>query len=228
VNHHQAAKPARWEIADEATTPDGRHLTGTVARVYNLLAETARRRHKWAVGRHQAPAGWVPTWVLREPWAGGSAGDRRLRDLRDKHGIAVEGMSCTAGDRTTSSWIWRLSSPAAGDATPRKISEASPSAQVCGPLAGLSLSLLSVPVRERPDGSLDVSPGGDSPLAPSLAVADDATYRRELLAAFHAGRLVPALLASESAVLWTDSAAGYDPRPLLRLALAKLGATVGG
>jgi len=221
--HYQAAKPAGWEIADEATTPDGRHLTGTVARVYNLLAETARRRHGWAIGRHKAPAGWVPTWVLREPWSGGSAGDRRLRDLRDKHGVDVEGMSFTAGERSTSSWIWRLA-----ESKPHNNPGVSHSARVSSaPLGGLSVSLLSVPVPDRPVDSIDVSPGGDSPLAPSLAVADDETYRRELLATYHAGRLVPVVAGTE-VVLWTDPAAGFDPRRVLRLALAKLGAAVGG
>ncbi len=224
TRHHQAALPAHWTIADEATTPEGRHLTGTVARVYNLLAETARRRHAWAIGRHKAPAGWVPTWVLREPWSGGSAGDRRLRDLRDKHGVEVEGMSFTAGERSTSSWIWRLAESKA-----HSNPEATHSAHVSSaPLAGLSVSLLSVPLPDRPSGSIDVSPGGDPPLAPSLAVADDETYRCELRATYHAGRLVPALEGAEAAILWTDPAAGFDPRPVLRLALAKLGATVGG
>ena len=75
---HQAALPPGWQLAGEATLPGGRTVTGTAARVYHLLAESHRRGHRWQVGRHLAPAGWVPTWVLREPWAGGAAGSRIL------------------------------------------------------------------------------------------------------------------------------------------------------
>ena len=56
----------------------------------NLLVETRRQAYRWQVGRHFAPPGWVPTWVLREPWAGGAAGDRRLRDLREE-GVDMAG-----------------------------------------------------------------------------------------------------------------------------------------
>jgi len=48
---HQAALPPGWHLADEATLPGGRSLTGTAARVYNLLVETIRHAHRWPVGR---------------------------------------------------------------------------------------------------------------------------------------------------------------------------------
>jgi len=217
---HQAALPSGWHLADQATLPGGRTLTGTAARVYNLLVETRRQAYRWQVGRHLAPPGWVPTWVLREPWAGGAAGDRRLRDLREE-GVAIESERFTAGptasDTTpdSASWLWRLAtttSPAAG--TP-----ASPSA--AAPLQGLTVCFVA-----HPAGALDISPGASSHLAPSFAACDDAAYRLELLHAFHTGRLLAALTGRQHCALWADPIAAYDPRPILQTALTKLGATV--
>ncbi|MEL7059474.1 MAG: hypothetical protein AAGN46_05555 [Acidobacteriota bacterium] len=84
-DHWQQAAAFELPTSDVAA-PDGSTIGGTTtcARVYHLLAETARRGHSWPVGHVQAPPGWVPVWVLREPWAGGSAGDRRMRDLRER------------------------------------------------------------------------------------------------------------------------------------------------
>lgn len=108
----QAVQPAGWILEDEAVLPDGRHLSGSKARVYHLLRLAAAHEHRFPIGRHLAPAGWVPTWVLREPWAGGSAGDRRVRDLRAL-GLAVTGEPFSPPDGGSSSWVWRL-----GVATP--------------------------------------------------------------------------------------------------------------
>jgi hypothetical protein len=109
MTHHQAALPPGWHLAEKAALPGGRTVTGTAARVYHLLAESARKSHRWQVGRHYAAAGWVPTWVLREPWAGGSAGDRRLRDLRDA-GVSIERQRFDPGEAepASASWLWRL------------------------------------------------------------------------------------------------------------------------
>ena len=74
---------------------------------------------------------------------------------------------------------------------------------------------------------MDISPGASSPLAPSFAACDDEAYRRELLEAFHAGRLVTCLKGHTEWRLWADPAAAYDPRPVLRGALSKLGASLG-
>jgi len=229
---HQAALPPGWHIADEATLPGGRTVSGTAARVYNLLAESHRRAHRWQVGRHLAPAGWVPTWVLREPWAGGSAGDRRLRDLREA-GVSIESQRFDPGDKepTSASWLWRLSP---GEGPP------SPGGRECGwekgsgdegpreggpPLQGITIHFLTT--RPAPPGAIDISPGAASPLAPSFAVRDDEAYRRELLQAYHAGRLVAALTGRREWSLSSDPAALYNPRPVLETALAKLGARLG-
>lgn len=126
---HQAALPPGWHLADEATLPGGRSLTGTAARVYNLLVETIRHSHRWPVGRHLAPPGWVPTWVLREPWAGGAAGDRRLRDLREE-GLAIESEKFTAGTDTpdSASWLWRLDTQSPNTPPPAGAPAISPAA----------------------------------------------------------------------------------------------------
>ncbi len=219
---HQAALPPGWHLADEATLPGGRSLTGTAARVYNLLVETIRHAHRWPVGRHLAPPGWVPTWVLREPWAGGAAGDRRLRDLREE-GLAIESQKFTAGptasDTTpdSASWLWRLGTAPESAQDARPAAPPSPAA----PLQGVSVRFVAAPV-----GAIDISPGATSPLAPSFSACDDEAYRRELLQAFHAGRLLGCLAGRKEQCLWADPAAAYDPRPVLQTALTKLGATV--
>ena len=262
MTHHQAALPPGWHLPDEATLPGGRTVTGTAARVYNLLAESARRSHRWQVGRHLAPAGWVPTWVLREPWAGGSAGDRRLRDLREA-GISIESQRFDPGDEAlaSASWLWRISpSPARGECVWEKgsgdegpgeagSSSFSPSPGGRGgdgrggqgvrgsgpgggtggagssPLAGITIRFVAS--RPAPAEAIDISPGAPSPLAPSFAACDDEAYRRELLQAFHAGRLVAALTGRREWSLWADPAAIYNPRPILEAALSKLGALLG-
>jgi hypothetical protein len=241
VTHHQAALPPGWHLADEATLPGGRTITGTAARVYDLLAETNRRAHRWQVGRHLAPAGWVPTWVLREPWAGGSAGDRRLRDLREA-GVPVESQRFDPGDAepASASWLWHLPvSPSpggrAGDGRGGqgvRGREGAPSPAPRGrvgeggaPLQGVVVHFVAG--RPGPAEAIDISPGAASPLAPSFATCDDEAYRRELLQAFHAGRLVAALTGRPECSLWADPAAIYNPRPVLEAALSKLGATFG-
>ncbi len=229
TDFHQAALPPAWHLADEAILPAGRTVTGTAARVYNLLAETNRRHHRWQVGRHLAPAGWVPTWVLREPWAGGAAGDRRLRDLREA-GVSIESQRFDPGvnEPASASWLWRLNLCSGSP---------SPGGRECGwekgpgdegppaPLQGIAVRFVAG--RPAPVEAIDISPGAPSPLAPSFAACADEAYRRELLQAFHSGRLVAALTGRREWSLWSDPAAIYNPRPVLEAALTKLGAVLG-
>jgi hypothetical protein len=230
---HQAALPPGWHLADEATLPGGRTITGTAARVFNLLAETRRHSHRWKVGRHLAPAGWIPTWVLREPWAGGSAGDRRLRDLREA-GVSIESHRFDPGDNepASASWLWRLGpgsgspSPARGECVWEKgLGDEGPGGAGSLSLGGRTIHFLAG--RPAPPESIDISPGAASPLAPSFAACEDEAYRRELLQAFHAGRLVAALTGRREWSLWSDPAAIYNPRPVLEAVLSKLGALLG-
>jgi hypothetical protein len=232
TSFHQAALPPGWHLADEAVLPGGRGLTGTAARVYNLLLETQRHSHRWAVGRHLAPPGWVPTWVLREPWAGGAAGDRRLRDLREA-GVAIDSEKFATGDGAPASatWLWRLAPAGSASPSPGRREcgwERGPGGEgpgAAGPLQGTTVHFVTG--RLTPAGAIDISPGASSPLAPTFAACDDEAYRRELLQAYHSGRLLAALAGHTAWRLWADPAAAYDPRPVLTAALTKLGATLG-
>lgn len=68
----------------------GRKVAGTRARVYGLLRKTAEEGISHRIGELIGPAGWVPNYYLRRAWSGGSAGDRRMRDLREKFGVEIE------------------------------------------------------------------------------------------------------------------------------------------
>jgi len=223
---HQAALPPGWHLPDEATLPGGRTITGTAARVYNLLLESGRHSHRWKVGRHLAPTGWVPTWVLREPWAGGSAGDRRLRDLREA-GVSIESQRFDPGDEApaSASWLWRISSSPGGRGGDGRGGQWVRGREGAAPLQGITIRFVAG--RPAPAEAIDISPGAASPLAPSFAACDDEAYRRELLQAFHSGRLVAALTVRPAWSLWADPAAIYNPRPILEAALSKLGALLG-
>ena len=93
------------------------------------------------------------------------------------------------------------------------------------PLGGVTVRFVAG--RPAPAEAIDISPGAPSPLAPSFAACDDEAYRRELLQAFHAGRLVATLTSRAEWSLWADPAALYNPRPVLETALSKLGAVLG-
>ena len=94
-----------------------------------------------------------------------------------------------------------------------------------GPLQGIAVRFVAG--RPAPAEAIDISPGAPSPLAPSFAACDDEAYRRELLQAFHSGRLVACFAGRREWSLWVDPAAIYDPRPVLETALVKLGAVLG-
>lgn len=223
--HQEAAPPWAREISDEAVLPSGTMVAGSKARVFHLLRLASERSHQFRIGRHLAPPGWVPTWVLREPWAGGSAGDRRLRDIREA-GVEVESERHVGDEGESGSWMWRLSRE-----NQRKSPLVAP-AQVS--FARLTFrSLTGTP--ERPDAShVDVTPGSGSAFAPSREVArraltgEDAEslYRQELLERWRAGDLESALerLPHTSVTFFCREGSVFNPLPVLGLSLTKLGA----
>lgn len=122
---HQVPRPHGLDLPDEAVI-GGKTVTGARARVYHLLRITRERRLAWPVGLHTGPAGWVPTYVLREPWAGGQAGDRRLRELRRRYGcqIAQERFEDPDTGQITETWLWRLDAEPSATPAPRRESPA--------------------------------------------------------------------------------------------------------
>jgi hypothetical protein len=241
LTHYQAGKPPHWQLQDDVALPNGRHLTGAKARVYEILRLARDTAHCFRVGKLLAPAGWVPVWVFREPWAGGSAGDRRVRDLRHL-GIPLEGKPFDAGDGAISSlsWIWRLGSaeatPPTGGSIPRKKSfKARDCAQ---PLAGVTFHLRPGPRPTLWSGELlDLSPGMPHVAAPTASLAQRVTegrlspaeaeeaYRQQLLAAWRCGELARAFRAG-TVTLCCE--APFSALYVLERALVRLGATPGG
>jgi len=53
------------------------------------LAKLRHERHTY--GQKTAPAGWIPIYEVQQPEVGGSAGDVRLRDLRNKYLVPMMG-----------------------------------------------------------------------------------------------------------------------------------------
>jgi hypothetical protein len=201
VDFFQSARPQGWNLEDIAILPGGAQCTGTKARVYNLLAEARRRNHQFPVGRHLAPAGWVPTWVLREVWSGGAAGDRRVRDLREA-GVVIQGEIFDAGEAGSSSYVWRLGDqngtpPLADRQNQRKKADAAEK-QVSkdSPLAGLSFSIGPIPEGAGGVPVVDLR-GSASPLSPPPVFSDELaaaeSYRQQLLALYRCGSLALSL-----------------------------------
>ncbi len=190
-DHQQAAKPQGLDLADEAVLPTGHHCAGTKARVYNLLEWAAARSHQFSIGRHLAPAGWVPTWILREPWAGGAAGDRRVRDLR-ADGVDIEGKAFETEVQGTASWVFRLgpASTSPRQAVTSPTDTAAPTSP--GPLAGL---LFDVGFSRSAAGDFPVCALAEPWLAvPAAGEADrPALYREALVNAWRSGELRAAL-----------------------------------
>lgn len=223
--HQEAAPPWAREISDEALLPNGTMVAGTKARVFHLLRLASERSHQFRIGRHLAPPGWVPTWVLREPWAGGSAGDRRLRDLREA-GLGVESERHVGDEGESGSWMWRLARE-----NQRKNPVVAP-AQVS--FARLTFrSVVGTPTRAD-SSHIDVTPGSGSTFAPSRDVArralagEDAEslYRQELLERWRAGDLESALgpLPQTPVTFFCREGAAFNPLRVLSLSLTKLGA----
>lgn len=211
---HQVQRPAPLTLAEECTLSTGVTVRGCAARVLDLLRQTRDQRLVWPVGRHQAPAGWVPAHVLVEPWAGGGEGKRRLRGLREK-GVRVqmERFVGAAGEQQT--FLYRI-----GDepktAAP-KIASSPP--QRCALRYLLHRGIPSI--SWRVDLRVDLTPGR-SPLAPGVGVSEE-SYLEALRHAYVDGAM-SFLLGSSTAVLYCEHGAQPDPFPVMRRALTALGA----
>ncbi|HVF61703.1 MAG TPA: hypothetical protein VNJ70_17995 [Thermoanaerobaculia bacterium] len=233
VSFYQQVQP--FALEDEATLPNDKVIHGSAARVYNLLRKTRETGYRFPVGRHLAPeGGWVPTWVLREPWAGGSAGDRRLRGLRAA-GVRIEEQAHIGEEdgHETRSWLWRLQDGAAA-------AGATPPAPQRTDLARLTFKTVYGAAPEGPGTTIDVTPGAQHPLAPSAGLwtrlgdlrdpewsleAAAERYRLELLDLWHAGTLLSGLSDTRRATFWADPACPFNPLPTLAKALRALGAS---
>lgn len=103
---------------EEEVTIGGRTTTGTRARLYSLLRQTAAQARCWPIGKRLGPAGWLPGHVVTKPWAGASSGKRRLRELRTDFGCDIESKSYESPDgETTRTTLYRLrDAPAAASA----------------------------------------------------------------------------------------------------------------
>jgi hypothetical protein len=103
---------APFPLPDTLQLPAAAAWSGTRARIYWLLRLTQERRHRHpmdTVAPTLGPAGWVPIHTLRATWAGGAAGDRRVRDLREQ-GVAYEVVrwSDLGGPRDSTATLYRL------------------------------------------------------------------------------------------------------------------------
>lgn len=235
VDFHQAPKPVDWALADEATLPNGRFVAGAKARVYSLLELAVARQHRFPIGRHLAPPGWVPTWVLREPWAGGTAGDRRVRDLRQA-GLSVEGKRFQAPDEETASWIFHLGEGSAPATAGRNQRSKPTGAPALVSSAGPALPLSKLTVRAGCyAGDAHGAPicdlqGLEHPLSPPptiferVAAKDAAEYRDHLLSRWRDGSL-QASLPSDGELYFLFPEGREDLAEVLVAALCKLGAT---
>ena len=241
--HYQARKPRHWILADEVLLPTGVRITGSKARVYEALRLARDTAHCFCVGQQLAPAGWVPVWVFREPWCGGSAGDRRLRDLRQL-GVQLDGQPFDAGTSgLSSSWIWRLAesggtAPSACGSIPRKKAQGLQARDSSAPLAGTRFVLCSGGRPAAWAGELvDLSPGMPHAAAPAAALAKRVVagdlgqaeaqeeYRQQLVGAYRSGELARSFRAGTSVTVCCE--APFDALEVLGRALAKLGGTVG-
>jgi len=218
-------RPGDWTLPESATLPNGEQLGGARARLYWLLRWTAERGFSFAIGRHPGPKGWVPAHVCKEPWSGGGAGDRRLRDLRER-GVKIESQRFVtpAGERT-STWLWRWT----GDPEPGQARAETPPARL------VFQTSIGCPAYAPGWVKWEVSPGSGHVLAPpsSLQAAlitghvthDQAVaqYLDILRRRYSAGEL-DGVLSTRCAVLWVRPEVALDPLPTLRSVLVRCGA----
>lgn len=245
---YQQGKPVHWIMPEEVTLPSGRRLTGTKAKVYEVLRLAKETAHVFRVGQAYAPPGWVPVWVFREPWCGGSAGDRRLRELK-RVGVALESKQFNPGGTSPDSlsWIWRLkdgceqagASPGARSRRSVNQAPAGSSTPQPGSLQGVTIHLRL----ERPTlwvGQLvDISPGLHHLAAPPAALCQQVLrrelepeqarteYRRQLVPLYETGALARLFQpAGSPRVLTVCCEAPFPALAVLQRALAALGAAV--
>ncbi len=218
-------RPGDWTLPESATLPNGEQLGGARARLYWLLRWTAERGFSFAIGRHPGPKGWVPAHVCKEPWSGGGAGDRRLRDLRER-GVKIESQRFVtpAGERT-STWLWRWT----GDPEPGQARAETPPARL------VFQTSIGCPAYAPGWVKWEVSPGSGHVLAPpsSLQAAlitghvthDQAVAQYlDLMRRRYVRGELDGVLATRQAVLWVRPEVAFDPLPTLRSVLVKCGA----
>lgn len=243
--------PAPFELPKEVVLPSGERLTGARARVYGLLRRTAKEGIEHRIGMHLGPAGWVPSFYFRKPWAGGNAGDRRLRDLRVR-GVVLQSDRWPGPDGLSNTWLWRwVADPAAppasapgapqtadlpGTGTRTQASDRSPEgSQRRAPDGPMEFyTAWGFPGGHAP-GRIEVTPGARGPLAPPARIGSAAVrglrqelcaerYLEELRLQWQRGELHGALRPGKH-TLWVAPETPFDPLPTLVEVLTKLGAT---
>jgi len=231
-----------FPLPDEVKTPSG-GFSGTKARVYWLLRITRERSYSHRIGEQWGPPGWVPRFLLVEPWSGGAAGDRRMRQLREQ-GVEIEMQEFDPpGGRKSSTTLYRIVRDGLLD-TPTKTSGARRTLHfdetVRLPLSGVTVRMLPVPcgtgfqslispagsIEGIPGRPLDAALGSGSAIAPVSALNDEG-YTEELRAAWRSGALVRSFDGSAEFVVVAEvDVDGWSVMPMLGRALGVLGADV--
>jgi hypothetical protein len=175
-DYRQYRKP--FALPDSATLA-GTTFTGCRARVYHLLRITAERQARHPIGPWSGPPGWVPVFLLVEPWSGGSEGTRRARELRERYACPIEISDFEAPDGSESTTkLYRLAGapiaavptmrPHGPRATPEGASRGTRTAATgpspappSAPLAGVVFATrLLTPVAAREVARVDQRPSG--------------------------------------------------------------------
>ncbi|MCR4283054.1 MAG: hypothetical protein NUV72_08525 [Bauldia sp.] len=146
---------APFELADEVALPSGARLRGSIARVYSLLRGTVDLGMAHRIGAKVGPAGWVPGYYIRKAWSGGNAGDRRLRDLREKGVEIVHQRFGEGSEEESNTYLYRwVSDPEPGTAirTPEASHRKPPTGSTLanGQFSGPSATLRTPPVSPTP------------------------------------------------------------------------------
>jgi hypothetical protein len=243
---HQVQQP--FELPNAVALPSGERFEGGRARVYWLLRLTANRSFEHSVGLKRGPAGWVPDFLLLEPWAGGSEGKRRLRELRD-YGFDYqhERFQAEGSDGAANTMLYRLtrdplaggetrpSAPPAPAVTFRRLPP--PGAEAVAvrdwveahepPSTRLRFWTYRGEARSGPN-PICLSPGRSEHrhfLTPDLMTASSADYLAQLRYAFEHRPEFHALLgAPHETTFWVHSSTSFDPLPDLVHALEHCGA----